>query len=170
MKLLAWIKSLFKRRAPLGDSVPFFYESDVVTRLCQHIVHKRGKMIVDINHPPAIIWSDGAILEVGTMFSDSLQELISRPTQYHDIQSFVTQLDVKSPQWRGADVTCSLADANHVIVRTLDDKISTTVEALYIQYLGHRYPAATIRMRGELEPVIFVVDGKIRASLMPVKF
>lgn len=142
---------------------------DVVTRLCQHIVQKRQKMIVDTNQAE-IVWSDGAILEVGTTFPDGLQELISRPTHHHDIRSFLMQLDTKSSQWRTASVTRSPRGDSYAVIQTPDGKISTTVESLYVEYLGQRYPTATIRMRGEFEPIIFVVDGEARASLMPVKF
>jgi hypothetical protein len=41
--------------------------TDVVTRLRQHILQKRRKMIVDTNQTE-ILWSDGAILEAGTNF------------------------------------------------------------------------------------------------------
>jgi hypothetical protein len=151
------------------DDRPITKSSDVVTRLCQHVVQKRQKLIVDTNQNE-IVWSDGAILEVGTDFPTGLQELISRPTHYHDIRSFLTQLDAKSSQWRDATVTRSPRGDSYAIIRTPDGKVSTSVESLYVEYLGQRYPTATIRMRGEFEPIIFVVDGEIRASLMPVKF
>ncbi len=140
---------------------------DAVTRLCQHIVKKRQRMIVDTNQAE-IVWSDGAILEVGTTFPNGLQELISRPKRHHDIRSFLTKLDTKSPQWRDASVACSSHGDSFSIIQTPDGKISSTVESLYVEYLGQRYPTAIIRMRGKLEPIIFVVDGEVRASLMPV--
>src|SRR6266516_486298 len=126
-------------------------------------------MIVDTNQTE-IVWSDGAILEISTNFPTSLQELISRPTHYHNIRSFVTQLDAKSSQWRDASLTRSPRGDSYAIVRTSDGKVSTSVESLYVEYLGQRYPTATVRMRVEFEPIILVVDGEIRASLMPVKF
>src|SRR6266853_4734011 len=73
--------------------------TDVVTRLCRQIARKRQKMIVDTNQTE-IVWSDGAILEFGTNFPTALQELISRPTRYQDIHSFVKELDArKASEW-----------------------------------------------------------------------
>ena len=162
------LASLLLLMSSCGDN-PKAKSPDVITRLCQHIVQKRQKVIVDTNHAE-IVWSDGAILEVATNFPGGLRELISRPSHYHDIRSFVTGLDAKSPQWRDASVTRSTRGDSYATVRTSDGKISTTVESLYVEYLGQRYPAATIRMRGEFDPIIFMVDGEVRASLMPVKF
>jgi hypothetical protein len=167
LPLLALV-SLLPFMSSCGDN-PKAKSPDVITRLCQHIVQKRQKMIVDTNQAE-IVWSDGAILEVATNFPGGLQELISRPTHYHDIRSFLAGLDAKSSQWKDASVTRSSRGDSYATVRTLDGKISTTVESIYVEYLGQRYPAATIRMRGELDPIIFVLDGEVHASLMPVKF
>ncbi len=143
--------------------------SDVVTRLCQHIVEKRRKMIVDTNQTE-IVWSDGAILEVGTNFPSGLQELISRPNRYHDIRSFVKQLDTASTfEWKEASVTPSVRREGYATIKSLDGKIAASVQSLYVEYLRERYPTATIRIRGEFEPIIFVVDRQIRASVMPMK-
>lgn len=126
-------------------------------------------MIVDIDQT-TIVWSDGAILEVGTDFPRELQELISRPTRYHDIRSFLNQLNADAPEWTKAFTTRSERGDRYAVIRSPDQKISTTVESLYVEYLVQRYPAADIRIKGQFEPIIFVVDGEIRASVMPVKF
>ncbi|MFA7006063.1 MAG: hypothetical protein WC429_18610, partial [Verrucomicrobiia bacterium] len=155
---------------PRSGENPKPKSSDVVARLCQHIVQKRQKMIVDTNQTE-VVWSDGAILEVGTNFPGALQELISRPTHHHDIRSFVKQLEAGSTsQWRDASVARSARGDSYATIRSSDGKISASVESLYVEYLAHRYPTAIIRVRRESEPVIFVVDGKIRASVMPVRF
>lgn len=142
---------------------------DVVARLCQHIVQKRQKMIVDTNQAE-IVWSDGAILEVGTNFPSKLENLIARPTHYHDIRSLVKQLDAVSTSWTEAFVTRSARGDSFATIRSSDGTISVSVESVYAEYLGQRYPTAVIRIRGESGPIIFVVDGQIRASVMPVKF
>src|SRR5438132_308035 len=72
---------------------------DIVGQLCQHITKERKKMIVDTNQTETI-WSDGAILEVGTNFPAALQELIASPTQLQDIHTFVGQLESRNPRDR----------------------------------------------------------------------
>jgi hypothetical protein len=127
-------------------------------------------MIVDTNQTE-IVWSDGAILEIGTNFPPALQELISRPTHYHDIRSFVAQLEAgKTSEWKDASVVRSPRGDGYSTVRSLDGKVSTSVETMYVEYLKQRYPTASVRIKGESEPVIFLVAGEIRASVMPVKF
>jgi len=126
-------------------------------------------MIVDTNQAE-IIWSDGAILEVGTNFPSGLQELISRPSHYHDIRSFVRKLEEESKtEWRDASASPSPRNPRYASIRSNDGKITTLVDWLYVEYLHQRYPSAVIRIRGEFEPVIFLVDGRIRASVMPLK-
>ena len=143
--------------------------NDVVSRLCQHIAYNRPKLVVDTNQVE-IIWSDGAILEFGTNFPAALQELISRPTYYHDIRSFVAQLQTGSPaEWKNASVVRSSQDDRCWTIRSVDGTVSTSVQSLYIEYLHERYPASSIRMKGKFDPVLFLVGGKVRASVMPVK-
>jgi hypothetical protein len=73
-------------------------------------------------------------------------------------------------QWKDASVAPSSSDKRYTTIRSSDGKIETSVESLYVEYLGERYPTASIRIRGRLEPIVFLVDGQVRASLMPVKF
>ena len=169
LRLLAVLVSLLPILSSCRES-PRAKSSDVVTRLCQHIVQDRKKMIVDTSQPE-IVWSDGALLEIGTSFPKDLQELISHPSRQHDIRSFVNQLANRNDSdWREASVTRSSRGDRYSTIKSLDGKISTMVESLYIEYLGHRYPTASIRIRGEFEPIIFVVGDQIRGSVMPVKF
>lgn len=144
-------------------------QSGAIARLCHHIVEQRQKMLVDAKRSE-IIWSDGAILEVGANFPGALQELISRPTEHQNLWSFVEHLetDADTP-WRNASVNRSAPDDTLANVGSMDGKVSATVMSLYTDYLEQRYPTASIRIKGEFEPIIFVVDGKIRATLMPVQ-
>jgi hypothetical protein len=143
--------------------------TNVVDPLCRHIVENRKKMIVDTNQAETV-WSDGAILEIGVDFPAALQKLISKPTHYHDIRSFVENLDSGNrTAWRIASVHRSPLGPRYSVVKSDDGKISTTVESLYIGYLRQRYPAATIHIRSEFEPIIFLVAQKVRASVMPLK-
>jgi hypothetical protein len=150
--------------SPAGKS------SDVVTRLCQHIAQKRQKMIVDTNQTE-IVWSDGAILEVGTNFPGDLQELVSKPTHYHDIGSFVKKFDIGDAfEWREAFISTSSRRDGFTTIASLDGATTASVEPLYVEYLGKRYPTASIRIKGQFEPIIFIVHGRIQAVVMPVKF
>ena len=144
---------------------------DVVARLCQHITENRRKMIVDTNNQPTIIWSDGAILEVGTSFPKVLEELISHPSNYHDIGSFLKQFDPEDATgWKDARVIPSTPSSRYSTVKSADGKISTSVESLYVDYLGERYPTARFRIKSEFEPIIVLVGKETKASVMPVKF
>ena len=155
--------------ADAGGGDPKSDPSHIITRLCRHIIGQRHKMIIDID-PGTAVWSDGAILEIATDFPSELQQLISRPTHYQDIRSFLKGLDADAPEWRRASAARSERGDRYAVIRSLDQMISTTVESLYVEYLAQRYPTADIRIKGQFEPVIFVVDGEIRACLMPVKF
>lgn len=144
--------------------------TDVVSRLCQHIVQNRQKFIVDTNQTE-IIWSDGAILEFGTNFPAALQKMISRPTHHHDIRSFVAQLQSgNASEWKNASVVRSSRGERYWTIRSVDGSVSTLVESLYIEYLDERYPTAGIRIKGKSDPVLFQVGDQVRASVMPVKF
>ncbi len=143
-------------------------QADVVARLCAHVSQNRKKVIVDVNE--AGIWSDGAILEVGGNFPPALQELISRPTMQRDIRSFVTRVDSgKSPEWQDAMAVPSPRGERFAGIKSADGKMTATVEAIYVEYLRQRYPGALLRIKGEFDPVLFVVGGELRASVMPFK-
>jgi len=166
--LLAALLSLLPTVSGFGEGLGTS-SSDVVTRLCRHIIQKRKKLLVDTNQAE-IIWSDGAILEAGTSFPSALQELISRPTGHRDIRSFLKKVaDENASGWKDASVTRSSRGYDYAAVRSLDGKVKAEVESVYVEYLGQRYPHAKIRMRDVYGPILFVVDGQIRASVMPLK-
>jgi 3-deoxy-D-arabino-heptulosonate 7-phosphate (DAHP) synthase class II len=162
LSLLALASSCSKHDSP--------GRTDVVSRLCQHIVQNRQKMIVDASQVE-VVWSDGAILEFGTNFPVALQKLISEPTQYRDIRSVVAKLQTeKSPEWKSALVAGSSQGDRYATIRSTDGSVTTFVQSLYVEYLHERYPTAGIRIRGRLDPVLFLIGGEVRASVMPVKF
>src|SRR5215813_5859234 len=67
---------------------------NIVVQLCDHIMKNRQKMFVDTNQTE-LVWSDGAILEIGTNFPTQLQKLICSPSRYQDIQEFLRKLDAR---------------------------------------------------------------------------
>jgi len=140
---------------------------DVVAQLCQHIFQNGKEVIMDTNHGDAV-WFDGAMLEVGTNFPAALQQLIARHTQYHDIWQLVRQLDAENTgEWKDASVIYSAQGAGYVNVKSLDGKVRASVNSIYVEYLNQRYPTASIRVKGDSEPVIFVVAGRVRGAVMP---
>lgn len=116
-----------------------------------------------------VIWSDGAILEFGTNFPPALQELISRPSHYYDIRSFVAQcLAPNSSEWKNASVVRSSKPGPYSFIRSKDGSVSSSVQSLYVEYLHERYPTARVRIKGKFDPVLFLVGDEIRASVMPM--
>ncbi|PWU13162.1 MAG: hypothetical protein C5B50_19875 [Verrucomicrobia bacterium] len=51
-----------------------------------------------------------------------------------------------------------------------DGKISASVEALYVEYLALRHSGGSFWIKGRFDPIPFVVDGELRAAVMPVRF
>jgi hypothetical protein len=141
--------------------------SDPSGRLSERIIQTHRRIIVDTNQAE-LIWSDGALLEVGGTLSTDLQQLVSRTPYHHDIGSFVEQLK-SANAWREATVVPNKSEDRTTMIKSADGKISVMVDPLYLEYLAQRYPGANIKIRGRTEPIIFVVGGKIRASLMPIK-
>ena len=145
--------------------------SDVTDRLCQHILENRKKMILDgATNQPETVWSDGAILEVGTNFPPALQKLISKPTMYRNIRSTIQQLEASASdaQWKDAAASPIVQGQRYLKVQSLDHKVTVSVEALYVEYLQQRCPKAHIRLRSEQGPVVFIMNGQVRAGIMPV--
>jgi len=145
--------------------------ADVIDRLCQHILENRKKMILDGGtNQTETIWSDGAILEIGRNFPPALQKLISKPTMYRDIGSTVQQLGstASDPQWKDAAAAPITQGQRYVKIQSLDHKVSVKVESLYIEYLQQRCPKAQIRVKEERGPAVFIVNGRVRAAIMPV--
>jgi hypothetical protein len=118
-----------------------------------------------------MVWSDGVVLEAGTTFPATLQHLISRPTHYHDIRSFINKVKAVSATggWSKASVLRSARGDERSAIRSADGRITASVNSLYVDYLNERYPTATVRIRSDTDPILFEVDGEIRAMLMPIK-
>lgn len=139
------------------------------SRLCQHIAFNRLSIVVDTNKAE-IVWSDGRILECGTNFPSALQGIIARPDHYHDIRAFVAKLQADgSTGWRNASVVRTSNSDRYSTIRSSDGSVSVTVQSLYLEYLHERYPTASIRVKGQFDPILFLVGGELKASVMPVK-
>jgi hypothetical protein len=144
-------------------------KNDAVAQLCRQVAERRAKIVVDTNETE-IVWSDGAILEVGTNFPAGVRELISGPVYYHDVRSFVAKFGgAKAPEWKDASVVPSARGEPYVKITSSDGKVSAAVASAYVNYLNERYPTAKVRIKGEFDPVVFVVGDEVRASVMPVR-
>jgi hypothetical protein len=138
-----------------------------VTRLCEH-VKARKNLVVDRSKPD-IIWTDGAMFEIAPSFPRELQELMSTPTSSRDLHSVITKLsDDTTPDWQDAKPARS-SRGERVAVESKDGKITVSLASQYCDYMRERYPNAQIRIKGEFNPVLFKVGGKVRGAIMPVR-
>lgn len=127
-------------------------------------------MIVDTNQTE-LVWSDGAVLELGTNFPAPLDQLISNPTSYLDIRTSLRKIDAQRPtEYREAEVQPDTHHDRYLKISSMDGNVSTSVEALYVEYLLQRYPGGSFWIKGKFDPIAFVVAGQLRAAVMPIKF
>ncbi len=145
-------------------------EEQIVQELCRHIQQDRQMMIVDTNQTE-LIWSDGAMLELGISFPPGLQALITNPTHQHPIGTFVSDIEARrKTDWISAYIDTRHQTDGHVAIHTIDNRITAVVASIYVEYLNYRYPDALILIKGEFEPILFIVSNRVQASVMPVKF
>ena len=143
-------------------------DSGAVARLCQ-AVKERKKMIVD-KEQPEVIWSDGAMFEVASRFPAPLQELISASQENRSLKPVIARMAAGlGPDWKDATVSRSPSGDPHRTVKTSDGTISVRASSAYVDYLKERYPNARVRLKGELEPILFLVGDTIRAAVMPIR-
>jgi hypothetical protein len=122
------------------------------------------------NAQPEIIWSDGAMFEVASKFPAALQELISASNNHRDLKPVIARMAADlGVNWKDATVSRSPKGEKFRTVRSADGTLSVTVSSAYIDYLKERYPKARVRIKGDLQPVIFLVGDAIRGAIMPIK-
>jgi hypothetical protein len=137
-----------------------------VARLVEQI-NQRKTMMVDKSEPE-MVWSDGAMLEVNKTFPGPIQEVISRSTNDRPMRPIIARFLANKPEeWKDARIGASRD--NYVVVESTDGKLKLHVAAVYMNYLRERYPRAKVRVQGELSPVLFMIDGAVRATVMPIK-
>ncbi|MEM9478064.1 MAG: hypothetical protein AAGA58_00225 [Verrucomicrobiota bacterium] len=132
-----------------------------------HAKVSRGKIILDADEATRI-WSDGAFLELGETFPDPIEEMLATPTHTHDISPFLADLNSRmDSEWTDARFATGLNESALVDVQSLTSKASSQIEPLYRDYIRVRFPNATIRIKDSTSPILVVIDGAIRASVMP---
>jgi hypothetical protein len=143
-------------------------DSGAVARLCQ-AVKERKQIIVD-REQAEVIWSDGAMFEVASKFPAALQELISASKDNRNLKPTIARMTAGlGPDWKDADLTRSAIGEAHRTVRSSDGTLSLKVSAAYIDYLKERYPNARVRIKGEFQPVVFLVGDTLRGAVMPIR-
>jgi hypothetical protein len=147
--------------------MPAALGSDAVARLCQ-AVKDRKQMIVD-NAQAEIIWSDGAMFEVAGKFPPALEELIAAAKNHRDLKPTITRMSRDLAEWKDASISRSPKGDGFRVVKSSDGELSLTVSSAYIDYLRERYPNARIRIKAELQPILFLVGGVVRGAVMPIK-
>jgi hypothetical protein len=143
---------------------------DPTVRLCQHIQLENRRIVVDTNRAE-LIWSDGAILEVGTQFPRPLNMLVAAPTHCLDIWGTLAELNAqRHSAYQPAFARPDNSVGPYVqIIASHQQRVNTLVKAIYFEYLEQRHPRATLWIKGKEDPVLFVVTGEVRAVIMPMK-
>ena len=155
--------ALFTGQVSGADSV----SGSVVARLCQH-VKARKIMYVDRSQPE-IVWSDGAMFEIARTFPRELQELIASPTSSRDLRLILKRMSPDPAQgWQEAKILKSGRGQEHAEIQSRDGKITLRLASPYFDYVHDRYPGARIWIKNHLNAVLFLVDGTLRASVMPI--
>jgi hypothetical protein len=151
--------------APLSgaDSV----SDSVVARLCQHV--KARKIMQVDRSQPEIIWSDGAMLETARTFPRELQELITNSTSTRDLRLILKRMSPDPAQgWQEAKIIKTGRGQEHAVIQSRDGKITLNVASPYFDYVHGRYPGARLWVKDRLNAVLFIVDGTLRATVMPI--
>jgi len=153
--------------APLPACKSKSVDAELATqRLCDQVAKNRKRMLVN-QLGGDTVWSDGALLERAASFPAQLQALIARPTEQRDMLAMFQDLDNRKAAWQRAELRH--VGEGDFACRIAAGKVEAPVNCIYTTYLQARYPDATILLKGALEPILYVVDGKLRAALMPVK-
>lgn len=140
--------------------------SGVVARLCEHV--KARKMFLVDTSQSEVIWSDGAVFEMAKSFPSGVQELITTSTSKRELRPAVTR-------WYTAQKTdyqdgkIGRSSGGNTTVTSADGKVTLKVATPYMDYLKERYPRARIRVKSEMDPILFMVDDTVRGAVMAIR-
>lgn len=135
--------------------------------LCQQV--KQRKTVIVDKTKPEIVWSDGAMFEVARTFPRELQELIDAPTATRDLHTLLSRMSGKAEEgWLDAKTPRPPRGGAHAIVESTIGSVTLHLASPYFNYLHERYPGARLRIKGPLDPILFFVDGTVRAAVMPI--
>ena len=132
-------------------------------RLCNLVSGTRKKMLVNPLGSETV-WSDGAILERAANFPAPLKALIDHPTATTDMLGLLQDIDAHRGDWHRAELRHP--GEGELGCEVTDGKIDVPVNCIYTSYLQARYPKASIQLKAAREPILFVVDDRLKAVLM----
>jgi len=70
--------------------------------------------------------------------------------------------------WQNAKILKTGRGQDHAVVQSADGEVTLSVASPYFDYVHARYPGARIWVKDRLSAVLFVVDGSLRAAVMPI--
>ena len=139
----------------------------VVSRLSEH-VKTRKTLYVD-RTGPEMIWSDGAMYEVTKSVPRELEALLAPAKGGPDMQAIMKRFTPQAEQgWQEAKIVRSGRGQEPAVIESKDGQHTLDVAAPYFDYLHGRYPKARLWLKDRLSPLVFMVDGNVRAMVMPM--
>jgi hypothetical protein len=136
-----------------------------VSRLTEQM--KTRKNIYVDRTGPEMIWSDGAMYEVTKSVPRGLEASLAPAKGGPDMRAILARFTPKAEQgWQEAKIVRSGRGQEPAVIESKDGKHTLDVASAYFDYLHERYPKARLWIKDRLTPVVFVVDGNVRAMVM----
>jgi hypothetical protein len=136
-----------------------------------HIATQQRKVITDTNST-RILWSDGVILEVADRLPLTINSILNGTPYHTDLQRFLngTQQQLHA-EYHPARMREKSSREGYIEFESASatPKIQSFVNPVYVAYVQARYPASAVLLKGKYDPVVFTVDGQIRALILPFK-
>ena len=161
--------SIAATAATSPQPTPMSEEAKATDALFEHLQKQQLKVIKD-TIGSSVLWTDRSILEIadspppdplGTFLNQIPAVDGSLAKWFGD--TFEKQLTTWHPARRNPHPSKARTDE----IDSNTDGTHCFVNPLYLTYILARYPKAAILMRKSTDPVIFTVDGKIHAVLVP---
>jgi hypothetical protein len=134
-----------------------------------HIASQQRKVITDTNSD-RILWSDGVILEISDRLPLTIHSLLIDTPYHSDLRTILSGVQEQLPaEYHPARMREKSSREGYVEFETDTPKIQAFVNPVYVAYVQARYPGSAVLLRGKYDPVVFTVDGRIRALILPFK-
>ena len=140
----------------------------VAERIAAHAKSERKTVILDTDTPPRRIWSDGAFMELGETFPQSIEEMLKAPTRKASISRVFTDLEARNEkEWQDARFSSGVDGSGLASVNAVSSEASAQIDPLYRDYILARYPKTKLRIKDAISPILVVADDRICAAVMP---
>jgi hypothetical protein len=134
-----------------------------------HIASHQRKVITDTNSA-RILWSDGVILEITDRLPLTIHSLLIDTPYHTDLRTVLNGVHEQlRAEYHPARIREKSSREGYVEFESATPKIQAFVNPVYVAYVQARYPGSTVLLRGNYEPVVFMVEGKVRALILPFK-